>query len=175
MALRRGLTKLAKRAAGKALGRDEPPAPHRGRYEPRASTAAPTPPSEPPQVFGSTAPRPPKPPELAEPDADWSEDKQDLHRRLVAGLRQVYDPEIPINIFDLGLIYGVHIEDGGKVRVDLTLTSPACPMGPIIVEDATRAIRETEGVVYPRVDLVWDPPWDPSELPEETRLELGFF
>jgi metal-sulfur cluster biosynthetic enzyme len=170
MALRRGLRKLAGRAASKALGRPEPPP--RG-HEPRASAKAPAPP--PPPVPVSATPRPPGPLELAEPDPAWAEDKQDLHRRLVAALRQVYDPEIPINIFDLGLVYGVHIEDEGRVRVDLTLTSPACPMGPMIVEDATRAIRETEGVVYPRVDLVWDPPWDPSELPEETRLELGFF
>jgi metal-sulfur cluster biosynthetic enzyme len=172
MALRRGLKKLAGRAASKALGRGEPTP---RSYEPRASTRAPKPPPPPAPAPASTAPRPPTPPELAEPDPDWPEDKQDLHRRLVAGLRQVYDPEIPINIFDLGLVYGVHIEEEGKVRVDLTLTSPACPMGPLIVEDTTRAIRETEGVVYPRVDLVWDPPWDPSELPEETRLELGFF
>ncbi len=170
MALRRGLRKLAGRAASKALGRSEP-APR--TQEPRASARAPSPPPESPPV--SSAPRPPSPPELAQPDPAWPEDKQDLHRRLVAGLRQVYDPEIPINIFDLGLVYGVHIEGEGKVRVDLTLTSPACPMGPLIVEDATRAIRETRGVVYPRVDLVWEPPWDPSELPEETRLELGFF
>jgi metal-sulfur cluster biosynthetic enzyme len=146
----------------------------RGRVGTRPCIAAPTP-TAPEPVRGTTAPRPPTPPELAEPDAGWHEDKQDLHRRLVAGLRQVYDPEIPINIFDLGLVYGVHIEEEGRVRVELTLTSPACPMGPLIIEDATRAIRETEGVVYPRVDLVWDPPWDPSELPEETRLELGFF
>jgi metal-sulfur cluster biosynthetic enzyme len=123
----------------------------------------------------SSGPRPPQPPQLAQPDPSWPAAKQELHHRLVAALRQVYDPEIPINIFDLGLIYGVHIGDEGRVRVDLTLTSPACPMGPLIVQDTTRAIRETEGVVYPRVDLIWEPPWDPSALPEETRLELGFF
>ncbi len=173
MALRRGLRKLAGRAANKALGRDE--APH-SRFEPRASARAPKPPTTPEPKPWAGLPRPPKPPDLAEPDSAWPEDKQDLHRRLVANLRQVYDPEIPINIFDLGLVYAVHIEgEGEKVRVELTLTSPACPMGPQIVADATRAIRETEGVVYPRVDLVWEPPWDPSELPEETRLELGFF
>jgi metal-sulfur cluster biosynthetic enzyme len=173
MALRRGLTKLAKRAAGKALGRSQP-SPR--AFEPKASVRSPAPsPPSPEAAASSTAPRPPKPPELAEPDAAWPEGKQDLHRRLVAALRQVYDPEIPINIFDLGLVYAVEIGEEGKVKVDLTLTSPACPMGPLIVEDTTRAVRETEGVVYPRVDLVWDPPWDPSELPEETRLELGFF
>ncbi len=175
MALRRGLTKLAKRAANKALGRAEPTPASRWESSRSERAPAPPPPVDPAPVNFSTVPRPPKPPELAEPDADWSEDKQDLHRRLVAALRQVYDPEIPINIFDLGLIYAVEIGDEGRVKVDLTLTSPACPMGPLIVEDTTRAIRETQGVVYPRVDLVWEPPWDPSELPEETRLELGFF
>jgi len=173
MALRRGLTKLAKRAAGKALGRSEPTP--SSRWESSASERAPAPPPPVDPTPISTLPRPPKPPELAEPDADWPEEKQDLHRRLVAALRQVYDPEIPINIFDLGLIYAVEIGEEGKVKVNLTLTSPACPMGPLIVEDTTRAIRETEGVVYPRVDLIWDPPWDPSELPDETRLDLGFF
>ncbi len=173
MALRRGLTKLAKRAAGKALGRPQPTP--SSRWEASASERAPAPPPPVDSTPVSTFPRPPMPPQLAEPDASWPEDRQDLHRRLVAALRQVYDPEIPINIFDLGLVYGLEIGDGGRVKVDLTLTSPACPMGPLIVEDTTRAIRETQGVVYPRVDLVWEPPWDPSSLPEETRLEPGFF
>ena len=64
---------------------------------------------------------------------------------------------------------------GGRVVVRLTLTSPACPMGPLILEDARRAVQAAEGVVFPRVDLVWDPPWDPAALPEETRLELGIY
>lgn len=174
MALRRGLTKLAKRAASKALGRPErEPAPA-SRWESRSSPRAPTPPPAPPRPV-STTPRPPGPRQLAEPDPAWPEQRQDLHRRVVAALREVYDPEIPINIFDLGLVYGIELGDEGRVRVAMTLTSPACPMGPMIIEEATRAVRDIEGVVFPRIDLVWDPPWDPSELPEDTRLELGFF
>ena len=168
MALRRGLKKLAKRAAGKALGRDDRPAP--SRFDERSSAVAPVQPPPAPEL-----PRPPGPLELAEPAEDWPEDRQALHRRLVAALREGYDPEIPINIFDLGLVSGIDTEVEGRVKVDITLTSPACPMGPLIVDDTTRAVRETVGVVHPRVDVVWDPPWDPSELPEETRLELGFF
>ncbi|MFH1469800.1 MAG: iron-sulfur cluster assembly protein [Pseudomonadota bacterium] len=161
MAVRTGLKKLASRVADRALGRQE------RRPEPTRPAAPPPPPLP--------VERPPTPALLAEPPAELCEEDQAIHRGVVAALRQVFDPEIPLNIFDLGLIYGLEVRPGGRVVVKLTLTSPACPMGPMILDDARRAVQETEGVVYPRVDLVWDPPWDPQMLPEETRLELGIY
>ena len=138
MALRRGLKKLARRATGKALGRPE-------RSAPRASASVSVP--KPPPPPKASVPRPPDPHELAEPEAVWPEERQDLHRRLVAALREVYDPEIPINIFDLGLVYGIDTSAEGRVKVDLTLTSPACPMGPLIVDDTTQAVRDDDSWV----------------------------
>jgi len=92
-------------------------------------------------------------------------------------LRQVYDPEIPASIVDLGLVYLVVAEpaDGGhKVAVRMTLTAPACGIGPVLVEDVRRAVRAVPGVVGADVELVFDPPWDPSRMSEAAKLQLGF-
>jgi probable FeS assembly SUF system protein SufT len=92
-------------------------------------------------------------------------------------LRQVYDPEIPASIVDLGLVYLVVAEpaDGGhKVAVRMTLTAPACGIGPVLVEDVRRAVRAVPGVVGADVELVFDPPWDPSRMTEAAKLQLGF-
>jgi metal-sulfur cluster biosynthetic enzyme len=87
-------------------------------------------------------------------------------------LQECYDPEIPVNIVDLGLVYDVQVEDE-KVAVKMTLTAPGCGMGTMIAADARQRILALEGVVDATVDLVWDPPWDPSRISEEAKQKLG--
>ena len=95
-----------------------------------------------------------------------------------AQLRQVFDPEIPVNIVDLGLVYTMDIakdEAGGhKVDVAMTLTAPGCGIGPVLVDDVRRKVLGTPGVKDAEVELVFDPPWDPSRMSEAARLQLGF-
>jgi FeS assembly SUF system protein len=100
-------------------------------------------------------------------------DPEELREPIIEELRKVHDPEIPVNIYDLGLIYRIDIADNGDVSVDMTLTAPACPvagMMPVMVEDA---VKKVEGVGEVKVELVWDPPWKPEMMSEEARLELG--
>ncbi len=87
-------------------------------------------------------------------------------------LHTCYDPEIPVNIVDLGLIYDVDI-NGDKVNVKMTLTTPGCGMGAMITSDAQQKILELPGVSEAKVDLVWDPPWDPSKISDEAKQKLG--
>jgi len=87
-------------------------------------------------------------------------------------LQECYDPEIPVNIVDLGLVYDVEI-DGGKVAVKMTLTAPGCGMGTMIAADAKQRMMTLEGVEDATVDLVWDPPWNPSMINEEAKQRLG--
>jgi metal-sulfur cluster biosynthetic enzyme len=87
-------------------------------------------------------------------------------------LQECYDPEIPVNIVDLGLVYDVQVEDE-KVAVKMTLTAPGCGMGSMIAADARQRILALEGVIDATVDLVWDPPWDPSRISEEAKQKLG--
>jgi FeS assembly SUF system protein len=87
-------------------------------------------------------------------------------------LQECYDPEIPVNIVDLGLVYDVQVEDE-RVAVKMTLTAPGCGMGTMIAAEARQRILALEGVVDATVDLVWDPPWDPSRISEEARQKLG--
>lgn len=87
-------------------------------------------------------------------------------------LQACYDPEIPVNIVDLGLVYDVQV-DGGKVAVKMTLTAPGCGMGSFIASQAQQKILELPDVEEATVDLVWDPPWDPSMMSEDARLKLG--
>lgn len=100
-------------------------------------------------------------------------DPEELRDPIVEVLRTVHDPEIPVNIYDLGLIYRIDISARGEVSIDMTLTAPACPVAgtlPGLVEDA---VRQVEGVADARVELVWDPPWSQEKMTEEARLELG--
>ncbi|MDE0028194.1 MAG: iron-sulfur cluster assembly protein [Deltaproteobacteria bacterium] len=87
-------------------------------------------------------------------------------------LQDCYDPEIPVNIVDLGLVYDVEVADD-TVEVKMTLTAPGCGMGGMIAANAESLIREIPGVKEATVDLVWDPPWDPSRISEEARQKLG--
>lgn len=99
-------------------------------------------------------------------------------QRLWDALGTVYDPEIPASIVELGLVYGIDAQpvDGGhKVLVHMTLTAPGCGIGPVLVDDVRRKLLGTPGVKEAEVDLVFDPPWDPSRMSEAARLQLGFF
>jgi FeS assembly SUF system protein len=96
-----------------------------------------------------------------------------LEQRVVAALRSVYDPEIPVNIYDLGLIYVVHIDAHNVVNVHMTLTAPACPVAGTLPGQVENVLREVEGVRDASVELVWDPPWDQSRMSEDARLTLG--
>ncbi len=108
------------------------------------------------------------------PAADGAE----LERRIWDELRTIFDPEIPVNVVDLGLIYGCDLEPGerGGVRVNIrmTMTAPGCGMGDILKGDAEEKIRTLPGVSDAQVEIVWDPPWDMSRMSEAARLELGF-
>jgi FeS assembly SUF system protein len=106
-------------------------------------------------------------------DATQSMPEEQLRENLISALRTIYDPEIPVNIYDLGLIYLIDIEANGKVYIEMTLTAPACPVAgtfPATVEDR---LSEVPGVSEVRVELVWEPAWSMDMLSDETRLELG--
>jgi FeS assembly SUF system protein len=93
--------------------------------------------------------------------------------QLITALRTVYDPEIPVNIYDLGLIYAMRIGSGGEVEIDMTLTAPACPVAGTLPGTVEDAVRQVPGVTSAKVELVWDPPWTQDRLSDEARLELG--
>jgi FeS assembly SUF system protein len=97
----------------------------------------------------------------------------DLDKAVIAALRKIQDPEIPVNIYDLGLIYGLDLGDDGHVDIRMTLTTPACPVAESMPGQVERAVREVAGVSSVRVELVWDPPWSRDRLDMFTRLELG--
>ncbi len=94
---------------------------------------------------------------------------------VLAACASVYDPEIPVNIYELGLIYMVDIEDSGQVRVEMTLTAPACPSAQELPEQVREAIMAVDGVTGCEVEVVWDPPWDQSRMTEDARLALNMF
>jgi FeS assembly SUF system protein len=98
-----------------------------------------------------------------------------LRDKIEAALRTVFDPEIPVNIFDLGLVYDVHMEDNGNVKITMTLTAPACPAAGEIVHDVQMRVEEIEGVIDCHVQLTFDPAWSKEMMSEEAKLELGFF
>lgn len=103
------------------------------------------------------------------------ETENDLKAKIIETLRTVYDPEIAVNIYDLGLIYTITLDENNAVAIDMTLTSPGCPVGPLLLKQVKRSVKKIEGVTAVEVYLVFDPPWDPSTLSEEIRLELGVF
>lgn len=98
-----------------------------------------------------------------------------LQNEIITRLRQVYDPEIPVNIYDLGLIYALDVDDNNNVHIQMTLTSPGCPVAgslPGSVEAAARSVIQVNEV---QVELVWQPPWDQSRMSEDARLQLDMF
>jgi FeS assembly SUF system protein len=98
-----------------------------------------------------------------------------IEEGVVAALKTVYDPEIPVDIYELGLIYDVDVEPGGKVTVRMTLTSPACPVAGSLPGEVEQKVQGVAGVEEAAVELVWDPPWNPSMMSEAARLDLGMF
>ena len=95
--------------------------------------------------------------------------------RIVHALKTCYDPEIPVDIYELGLIYDVDVQAGGKVVVSMTLTSPACPVAGSLPGEVEQKVQGVEGVEEARVELVWEPPWNPGMMSEAARLDLGMF
>jgi FeS assembly SUF system protein len=93
---------------------------------------------------------------------------------IVAALRSVYDPEIPVNVYDLGLIYRIEIGAQGAVEIDMTLTAPACPVAGEFMNWVRSAVAGVDGIGAVKVNLVFDPPWDQSKMSEDAKLELGF-
>lgn len=102
------------------------------------------------------------------------EEKTQLEERIVDVLKTVYDPEIPVNIYDLGLIYKIEVNDEGNVDIDMTFTAPSCPAADFILEDVRQKVDTIEGVKTSNVNLVFEPEWDQSMMTEEARVELGF-
>jgi FeS assembly SUF system protein len=98
-----------------------------------------------------------------------------LQDKVVEVLRSCYDPEIPVNIYDLGLIYETKVERSGAVYVKMTLTAPTCPVAGSLPPEVEGKIKEIPGVASVKVDLVWDPPWDMSKVSEAARLQLGMW
>lgn len=97
----------------------------------------------------------------------------ELYENVVAALKDIFDPEIPVNIYDLGLIYGVDVDDDGGVTVSMTLTTPHCPVAESMPGEVELRVGAVPGVRDAEVNLVWDPPWDPAKMSDEARLELG--
>ncbi len=112
--------------------------------------------------------RRPEPAAAAQAPADAG-----LEQRIVAALRTVFDPEIPVNIYDLGLVYGLDVAADGAVAIRMTLTAPACPVAGVLPGLVESAVRPVAGVTSVNVELVWDPPWSKERMSEEARLQLG--
>ncbi|GAA6529554.1 MAG: iron-sulfur cluster assembly protein [Prevotella sp.] len=102
------------------------------------------------------------------------EEKTKIEERIVDVLKTVYDPEIPVNIWDLGMIYKIDVKDDSSVNIDMTFTAPSCPAADFILEDVRTKVESVEGVKSANVNLVFEPAWDQSMMSEEAREELGF-
>ena len=96
-----------------------------------------------------------------------------LYDGVINALKEIYDPEIPVNIYELGLIYGVDVSDDADVTVTMTLTTPHCPVAESMPGEVELRVGAVPGVGHAEVNLVWDPPWDPQKMSDEARLELG--
>ncbi len=97
----------------------------------------------------------------------------DLYEAVITALKEIYDPEIPVNIYDLGLIYGVDITADGHASVQMTLTTPHCPVAESMPGEVELRVGSVPGIGHAEVNLVWDPPWDPQKMTDEAKLELG--
>jgi len=100
--------------------------------------------------------------------------KQELEAKIIEEVKTIYDPEIPVNIYELGLIYEINIDNDNKVRVLMTLTSPNCPVAESLPIEVKEKVKNIDGVEDAEVELTFDPPWDQDMLSEEAKLELGF-
>lgn len=98
----------------------------------------------------------------------------EIEERIIAVLKTVFDPEIPVNVYDLGLIYKIEVQENGVVLIDMTLTAPNCPAADFIMEDVRQKVESVQGVNTASVNLVFEPEWDKDMMTEEAKLELGF-
>jgi FeS assembly SUF system protein len=114
--------------------------------------------------------------ELPETIPDHLQDTpdDDLYKRIVENLREIYDPEIPVNVYDLGLVYHIDVHEDHHVDVLITLTAPNCPAAGVLPGQMEEAVRETEGVTSVNLEMTFEPPFSPQMMSEEARLELGF-
>jgi FeS assembly SUF system protein len=102
-------------------------------------------------------------------------DVQEIEEKLIAALATCFDPEIPVNIYELGLVYDVKVAADGMVSIQMTLTSPACPVAGSLPAEVQAKARAVPGVRDAQVELVWDPPWTPERMSEAAKVQLGFF
>jgi FeS assembly SUF system protein len=100
--------------------------------------------------------------------------KQELEDQIIQNLKTVYDPEIPVDIFELGLIYEISIDDESNVKIKMTLTSPACPVAGSLPGEVEQKVKSVPGVNSAKIELAWSPPWDRDMMSEVAKLELGF-
>ena len=114
-------------------------------------------------------------PKKPEPAATGDQTNEDLEQKVIEVLQTVFDPEIPVNIYEIGLVYGIDIDPSGAVVVRMTLTSPGCPVAVTLPLEVEAKVQTIPGVASAKVDLVWEPPWDPSMMSEAAKLQLGFF
>ncbi len=113
-------------------------------------------------------------PAATESSSNLPRTPEQIREAVVAVLKTVYDPEIPVDIYELGLIYEVEVADSGKVDVKMTLTSPACPVAGTLPGEVETKVRTVAGVTDAHIELVWDPPWDQERMSEAAKLQLGF-
>jgi len=97
----------------------------------------------------------------------------DIKSKVIEAIKKIYDPEIPVNIYELGLIYKIDVDEKNKVNVDMTLTSPNCPVAESLPNEVKENIKKVEGVSDVNLNLVWEPPWDKDKMSEAAKLELN--
>lgn len=100
---------------------------------------------------------------------------KELREKIISQLREVYDPEIPVNIYELGLIYALNIDTSNNVDIHMTLTAPGCPVAPMIISQVETKVGELPEINKVNIELVWDPPWNEDMMTDEAKLEVGIF
>jgi len=100
--------------------------------------------------------------------------RESLRESVIEVLRSIFDPEIPVNIYELGLVYDIDVDEDNHVRVRMTLTSPMCPVAESLPPEVEQKVRQIPGVAHAEVDLTWEPTWNPSMMSEAAKLQLGF-
>lgn len=104
---------------------------------------------------------------------DTVEEQKDIEQRVIEALRTIYDPEVPVNIYEMGLIYGVDVDPLGNASVSMTLTAPNCPAAQSLPMEVEEKVKAVDGVNEVNLEIVWEPPWDPSLMSDAAKLQLG--